>query len=110
MIAVIGDPDTATGFRLAGVGDVYEPESSIEGGWTTVQLLDKLSREEVALIILSERLATETKVREKIKEINEKKRGVIPIIVTVPDKKGPMVTEADEIGILIKRAVGVAVK
>jgi len=110
MFAVIGDRDTATGFWLAGVSDVYEPESSTGGGVNTVQLLDKLSRGEVVLIIISERLATETKVREKIKEINERKRGVIPIIVTVPDKKGPMVTEADEIGILIKRAVGVAVK
>ena len=105
MIAVIGDPETATGFRLAGVDEVYEPKGGIE----TVRLLDKLTRDEVALIIISERLAAETKVREKINEINANKRGVVPVIVTIPDKKGPMVTE-DEIGNLIKRAVGVAVQ
>jgi V/A-type H+-transporting ATPase subunit F len=107
MIAVIGDPETATGFRLAGVDEVYEPKGGLEG--ETVRLLDKLTRDEVALIIISERLAAETKVREKINEINANKRGVVPVIVTIPDKKGPMKTE-DEIGNLIKRAVGVAVQ
>lgn len=107
MIAVIGDPETATGFRLAGVDEVYEPKGGLEG--ETVRLLDKLTRDEVALIIISERLAAETKVREKINEINANKRGVVPVIVTIPDKKGPMKTE-DAIGILIKRAVGVAVQ
>lgn len=109
MIGVIGDTETAMGFRLAGVSKVYEPEGGSEGG-ATVRLLDKLMREEVALIIISERLATEDKVREKIKEINDNKHGVIPVIVAIPDKKGPMVSEIDEIGHLIKRAVGVAVK
>jgi V/A-type H+-transporting ATPase subunit F len=105
MIAVIGDPETAVGFRLAGVKKVYEYPG---GGEEVAHVLDKLTKEEVALIIINERLAAEAGNREKIKAINEKKRGVIPIIVEVPDKKGPTVKEIDEIEQLIKRAVGVA--
>jgi len=107
MIAVIGDPVTAAGFRLAGVKEVYEYS---DGGEDVARVLDKLAKEEVAIIIINERFAAEAKNRDKIREINAKKRSVIPIIVEVPDKKGPMVKEIDEIGRLIKRAVGVAVK
>lgn len=106
MIAVIGDPETAVGFRLAGVEKVYEYPGGDE---EVVRVLDRLAKEEVALIIITERLAAEAGNRAKIKAINEKKRGVIPIIVEVPDKKGPTVKEIDEIEHLIKRAVGVAV-
>jgi len=110
MIAVIGDPETAMGFRLAGVKDVYEYEEGVEDGGEVARLLDKLAREDFAIIIINERFAAEAKNRNKIREINAKKRGVIPIIVEVPDKKGPMTKEIDEIMRLIKRAVGVAVK
>lgn len=108
MIAVIGDQETAAGFRLAGVSEVYEPKVGLEGD--TVRLLDKLTRDEIAVIIINESFTTETSVQEKIKAINEKKQGVIPVIVTIPDKKGPSETKVDEIGDLIKRAVGVAVE
>jgi len=107
MIAVIGDPETATGFRLAGVEEVYEYS---EGGEDVARVLDKLAKVGVAIIIINEKLAAEAKSREKIREINAKKKGVIPIIVEVPNKKGPMVKEIDEIGRLIKRAAGVAVQ
>ncbi|RLG30662.1 V-type ATP synthase subunit F [Methanosarcinales archaeon] len=110
MIAVIGDPETAMGFRLAGVKDVYEYEDGVEDGGEVARLLDKLAREDFAIIIINERFAAEAKNRNKIREINAKKRGVIPIIIEVPDKKGPMTKEIDEIMRLIKRAVGVAVK
>jgi len=108
MIAVIGDPETAMGFKLAGVKEVYEYPAGGEDG--VAHALDKLAKEGVAVIIINERLAAEAKNREKIKEINSKKRSVIPIIIEVPDKKGPLGKEVDEIGELIKRAVGVAVK
>ncbi|MCW3141908.1 MAG: hypothetical protein N2V72_07040 [Methanophagales archaeon] len=110
MIAVIGDPETAMGFRLAGVKDVYEYEHGLEEEGEVARMLDKLAKEEFAIIIINERFAAKAKNRDKIREINAKKRGVIPIIVEVPDKKGPMAKEIDEIGWLIKRAVGVAVK
>ena len=106
MIAVIGDPETATGFRLAGIKEVYEYS---DAGDDVTPVLDKLTREEFAIIIINERFAAAAKNREKIKAINAKKKGVIPIIIEIPDKKGPEEKEIDEIGLLIKRAVGVVV-
>jgi len=110
MIAVIGDRETAIGFRLAGVQAVYEvPRDEKEE--ETLNLLDKLVSEDgTAIIIINERLAAEARVRDKIRAINENKRGVTPIIVEIPDKWGPMEQRVSEIERLIKRAVGVALK
>ena len=107
-VAVIGDPDTAAGFRLAGVKDVYEYGSEEEED--IARLLDKVAHEDVAIILINERFAAESRTREKIREINAKKKTVVPIILEIPDKKGPMEKELDEIGRLIQRAVGVAVQ
>ena len=110
MIAVIGDRETAIGFRLAGVRAVYEV-SRDEKEKETLNLLDKLVNEDgTAIIIINERLAAEARVRDKIRAINENKRGVTPIIVEIPDKHGPMEQKVSEIERLIKRAVGVALK
>ncbi|RLG35571.1 V-type ATP synthase subunit F [Methanosarcinales archaeon] len=112
MIAVIGDRETAIGFRLAGVQAVYEvSQNEEEKENETLNLLNKLVSEDgVVLIIINERLAAETRVRNKIRAINENKRGVTPIIVEIPDKRGPMEQKVSEIERLIKRAVGVALK
>jgi len=112
MIAVIGDRETVIGFRLAGVQAVYEvSQNEEEKENETLNLLNKLVSEDgVVLIIINERLAAETRVRNKIQAINENKRGVTPIIVEIPDKRGPMEQKVSEIERLIKRAVGVALK
>ena len=114
MIAVIGDRETAIGFRLAGVQAVYEvSQNEKEKENETLNLLNKLVSEDgvvLILIIINERLAAETRVRNKIQAINENKRGVTPIIVEIPDKRGPMEQKVSEIERLIKRAVGVALK
>ncbi|MHC1610620.1 MAG: V-type ATP synthase subunit F [Candidatus Methanospirareceae archaeon] len=107
-VAVIGDPETVTGFRLAGVREVYEYSSG--EGEDIPRVLDKVAREGVPIILINERFAAERRTREKIREINAKKKGVVPIILEIPDKKGPMEKEIDEIGLLIRRAVGVAVR
>ncbi|HDS44488.1 MAG TPA: V-type ATP synthase subunit F [Methanomicrobia archaeon] len=108
-VAVIGDPDTATGFRLAGVNAVYE--QGLDGEQEdTAHVLDRLAREDFAIILITEQLAADPRTREKIRDINAKKKGVRPIILEIPDKRGPMEKELDEIQRLIQRAVGVAVK
>ncbi len=107
MIAVIGDRETAIGFRLAGVRDTYEVEHD---GVEVVRLLDKLVRDGATIILITERLAAESHVRARIREINGTKREVTPIIIEIPDKKGPTGEGAAEIELLIRRAVGVALK
>jgi V/A-type H+-transporting ATPase subunit F len=107
-VAVIGDPDTAAGFRLAGVNEVYEygPEEEED----IARVLDKVAKDDVAIILINERFAAGPRTREKMREINAKKKSVVPIILEIPDKKGPMEKELDEIGRLIQRAVGVAIQ
>jgi len=113
MIAIIADEDTATGFRLAGISRIYE-FSEKEGENAEIATHENLSRtleklaNECSIIIITERLAE--KVRGKIREINANKRGVAPIIVEIPDKRGAIEKEMDEISRLIKRAVGIAIK
>ena len=66
MIAVIGDRETAIGFRLAGVQAVYEVSRDEN---KTLNLLDKLVNEDgTAIIIINERLAAEARVRDKIRD------------------------------------------
>ncbi len=108
-VAVFGDPDTAAGFRLAGVEAVYEFGLDDEEE-DIARVLDRVAREDVAIILITEKLAAEPRTREKIRDINAKKKGVRPIILEIPDKRGPMEKELDEIGRLIQRAVGVAVE
>ncbi|MDF2957024.1 MAG: Archaeal/vacuolar-type H+-ATPase subunit F/Vma7 [Candidatus Alkanophagales archaeon MCA70_species_1] len=102
-IAVIGDPDTATGFRLAGIERVYEVSEEED----VSEIFSELEKEGVSIIIVTERIAE--KNREKIKEINVRKKGVAPIIVEIPDKRGP-IERVDMISELTKRAVGIVIK
>jgi len=103
MIAVIGDPDTATGFRLAGVERVYEVSEDED----VSEILSGLEKEGVSIIIVTERIAERN--RERIKEMNARKKGVAPIIVEIPDKRGP-IEKVDMISELTKRAVGIVIR
>ncbi|VUT28316.1 MAG: V-type ATP synthase subunit F [Candidatus Syntrophoarchaeum sp. GoM_oil] len=101
-IAVIADHDTATGFRLAGITrtwDVNDPEDALP-------ILNELSSDEnCGIIITTERIADN--IRGKIDEINDKKKGITPIVVEVPDKQGTVIREVDPLRELIKKAIGV---
>jgi V/A-type H+-transporting ATPase subunit F len=102
-ISVIGDFDTITGFRLAGVKDSYITEDPNEA----LRILKKLVREEDSgMIIISEKLAD--KIRKETSELLEGR--IAPLLVEIPDKKGPMETKVDPIMKLIKKAVGIEIK
>ncbi|WP_456471904.1 V-type ATP synthase subunit F [Methanocaldococcus sp.] len=93
-IGVIGDRETAIGFRLAGLEDVYEVNNKDEA----LDAIKKLSsNKDIAFIIITERLAEE--IREDIKKINK-------VIIEIPDKNGKIERE-DPIKELIRKAVGV---
>lgn len=101
-IGVVGDFDTVTGFRLAGVKETYD----VEEPGAAVEALKKLMKEDIGVIIITERLADQ--IRDETEELIEGK--TLPIIVEIPDKKGPIEGKADPIMALIKKAVGVEVK
>jgi len=102
-IAVIGDIDTISGFRLAGVKNSYAVKDAKEAE----KLLFELSKNpEIVIVALTERLANELQhAIEKITKVSE-----YPLILTIPDKKGPIEREVDPIVQLIKRTIGVEVK
>ena len=101
-IGVVGDFATVTGFRLAGVKETYE----VEEPGAAVESLKKLMREDIGLIIITERLADQ--IRDEIEVLTEGK--AFPLIVEIQDKQGPIEGKVDPIMALIKKAVGVEIK
>ena len=102
-ISVIGDVDTISGFRLAGVKNSYAVKDAKEA---EKYLLELSKNPEIVVVVLTERLAKElSPVIEKITELSE-----YPLILTIPDKKGPIEQGVDPMVQLIKRTIGVEVK
>jgi len=97
-IGVVGDPQMAVGFRLAGLTDVYEVENP-EEALKTIEELDR--REDIGLIIISEKLGDT--LRDKLSKVST-------YIVEVPDKDGPIIREHDPIRDLVRKAVGIELK
>jgi len=102
-IVVIGDNTTVTGFRLAGIKQIYVAESIDEA---KKALNEAAFDSNVGLIIITERFAEG--LRKEISYLTEGK--VIPLIVEIPDKFGPIEEKVDPIKELVKKAVGVEIK
>ena len=101
-IALIGDRHTAYGLKLAGVKqtllidelktrDVRESLRSLFDGNT-------------GIILITEKAAAE--IRSALDEVSRFRKGIVPIILEIPDSSGPLVGRADPIRSLIKRTVG----
>ena len=101
-IGVVGDFDTVAGFRLAGVREGYE----VDGPGAALESLKKLMKEDIGVIIITEGLAEE--IRDETAALLEGK--ALPLLVEIPDKKGPIEGKMDPIMALIKKAVGVDIK
>jgi len=103
-MAVIGDSDTVSGFRLGGVTRSYvvKVADPIDG-----VLKELIADEMVGVIAVTERLADAN--RSAIDEANKNKKGVTPILVEIPDKSGPIAREVDPLKALIKSAIGVEI-
>jgi len=97
-IGVVGDKDTAIGFRLAGLVDVYEVNNKEEAA-KAIKELDE--RDDIGLIITTERIGEE--IRDVINSLDK-------VVVEIPDKNGPIVREYDPIRTLVRKAVGVDMK
>jgi len=99
-VALIGDYETVIGFKLAGLSRAYAIENEAEAE----KLMRKLSRDpEIAIIIVTEAIAR--KIRGVLREFYEKTR---PVIVEIPDKRGPIPT-LEFVKDLVRRTVGVEI-
>ena len=98
-VAVMGDIDTVSGFRLSGVKKAEVVTTSEEA----IVTFDKFLDDEISIIIITQQMANE--IREHI----NKRIGfeVLPMIIEIPDKDGSSQGSSDQINDLIKRVIGV---
>ena len=98
---VIGDSDMVTGFRLVGVYGA-EAGSAEEAN----HALDKaLSRNDLAVIIISEEFSTQQQIHDKIEKTRRERRE--PLIVELPGSKGK--SSQIRMSDLISKALGVRI-
>lgn len=98
---VIGDSDMITGFRLVGI-EGTEAASADEA----LEALNKvLSRNDLALIIISEDFSTQPRLQQTINQIRRERRN--PLILELPGShgKGTEIHMSD----LISKTLGVRV-
>lgn len=98
-VAIIGDIDVVSGFRLGGVKRAEVANSAEEA----VAAFDKILDEEISIIIITQVLANEIR-----NHINRKiGSSVLPMIIEIPDKDGSSEESLDQMADLIKRVIGV---
>jgi len=99
-IAVLGDKDTALGFKLAGVHEVYSFEDTpLEMERLRNKLNELIERGDVGIVLITERFAQ----RVELPDVT------IPIILQVPDKSGSKFGE-EALREIVRRAIGVELK
>jgi V/A-type H+-transporting ATPase subunit F len=98
-VAIIGDIDTVSGFRLGGVKRAEVANTPEEA----IAAFDKFLDEEISIIIINHAMANE--IRDHI----NRKIGsdVLPMVIEIPDKDGSSGGSSDQINDLIKRVIGV---
>lgn len=99
-MAALCDNDTAIGFRLAGIQDLFVPNNNEKELWNKI-----CERDDIGILFITERIADA--LGKYLKEFRVSHNT--PIIVEIPDKKGKMKDHVDFISQLIKKAVGVEI-
>ncbi len=99
-IVVMGDPDTALGFKLAGAHEVYAfDDTPLEVQRANNKLKELVEREDVGIVLITETLAQ----RVELPEVE------FPIILQIPDKSGSKFGE-EVLREIVRRAIGVELK
>lgn len=96
-IIVVADGPTCTGFRLAGVQDIF-PREGKEAEAKIEELMDS---EDAGVIITSEKIMDGLDWRLK-KKLD---RAARPVVIAVPGKSGPM-EQKDSLASQVKKALG----
>lgn len=94
-IAVMGDKESVLGFKALGL-DVFPCDTAM-----AKELLHDLSRQNYAIIYITEQIAKEIK-----SEIDEYKDSLTPAIILIPSKEGSLGIGMDNVRICVERAVG----
>ncbi len=100
-IALIGDRHTVYGFRLAGIRKTFLME---EISQDIRETLKGLFSDNIGIILVTEKVAEE--IGNILEEVDRFRKGIMPIIVEIPDSGGPLPERIDPIRGLIKRTIG----
>jgi V/A-type H+-transporting ATPase subunit F len=99
-MAAFCDNDTAVGFRLAGLQDLFVPNGNTKELWNKF-----CEQDDIGILFITEKIAdTLGKYLKEFRVSHE-----TPIIIEIPDKKGRMKDHVNFISQLIKKAVGVEI-
>ncbi len=99
-IVVMGDKDTALGFKLAGAHEVYAfGESELDTERAKNKINELVDRQDVGIILITEKLAR----RIEIPAV------AFPIILQIPDKTGSRFGE-EQLREIVRKAIGVELK
>jgi V/A-type H+-transporting ATPase subunit F len=101
-IALIADKNTVICFKLAGLKNVYSVESAEEA---EIRIRELSENPDFTIILVTERIINQ--IQAAIKKITERK---YPLIIPIPDVRGPIAMKTDLIIELIKRKAGIEVK
>ncbi|MBD3158628.1 MAG: V-type ATP synthase subunit F [Candidatus Lokiarchaeota archaeon] len=101
-ISAIGDRDTITGLKMAGVQRCTIPNSPQD---TREALREYFRNPSMGLILITEPLASE--VEDTIMELSE---APVPVILLIPDRSGATGAYEAMLNELVRKAVGIEVK
>lgn len=101
-MALLADRDTATYFKIGGLRDVFAVDDAEEA---RRRLLELMSDDEYVVVAITQRLIEELK--STILEAMDRK---YPMIVSIPDRGGPIATKTELIGDLIQSKTGIEFK
>jgi len=100
-IALIADKKTVTCFKLAGLSNVHTVEDANEVEKCLQTLLEEKNPK---IVLVSERILNKVQIFEKIADRQS------PLVIPIPDIKGPTKIKTDLIVELIKRKTGIEIK
>ncbi len=101
-IAVVGDPDTVTGFRLAGVTEA----ASTYGADPNKVVEEMLERKDIGILVVTVECVDQLTARTK-KMLYE---SVKPVVVAVPARKEAVEKGGESVAVLLKKAIGIEIK
>ncbi|MBM3292878.1 hypothetical protein FJY84_09415 [Candidatus Bathyarchaeota archaeon] len=101
-IALLADTDTATYFKISGLKDVFMVNNEEEAKKNLIELSTK---KEYVIIVITQRIIEQ--IKPTVLEIINRK---YPIIISIPDRKGPIETKTELIGDLIQSKTGIEFK
>ena len=99
-LAAFCDDVTATGFRLAGLKEIFVPDGNEKEIWIKIT-----ERDDIGVLFITENIANS--IDKYLKDF--RLRNSVPIIVEIPDKHGRKADHVDFVSYLIKKAVGIEV-